>query len=184
MIHLKSNLSKPLEESSPSDHLLNWCKSITSNYQGVRVTNMTTSWRNGLAFCAILHYFRPDLVDFKSLSPSNIQGNCKIAFNAFASLGIPRIIDPKDMARPDIDKLNVITYLYQLKEYFTSPQPPSCQVRSVKGNSTSPTSTVMSSKFSCFFDFDEALPNANLTRETKANNSLLLKRFFFLTFYL
>lgn len=113
---------------------------------------MTTSWRNGMAFCAILHHFKPNLVDLKSLSPSDIKGNCRIAFDAFASFGIPRIIDPNDMVRLDIpDKLSVITYLHQVKTYFTSPT--TCQVKSVQGTSTSETSTVMSSKFFFFFLF-------------------------------
>lgn len=43
-----------------SQSLLQWCQDITSGYQGVKVTNFSTSWRNGLAFCAILHHFHPD----------------------------------------------------------------------------------------------------------------------------
>lgn len=57
--------------------LLNWCKDITKGYKGVNITNMTTSWRNGLAFCAVIHHFRPDLIDFNSLNPNNIKENCK-----------------------------------------------------------------------------------------------------------
>lgn len=45
-----------------SQSLLVWCKEVTKNYRGVKITNFTTSWRNGLSFCAILHHFRPDLM--------------------------------------------------------------------------------------------------------------------------
>lgn len=51
-----------LREITPGQDLLEWCKDVTRNYPGVKVTNLTTSWRNGMAFCAIIHHFRPDLV--------------------------------------------------------------------------------------------------------------------------
>lgn len=54
--------SKSGELTTPGQNLLEWCKEITKDYPGVKVTNLTTSWRNGLAFCAIIHYFRPDLM--------------------------------------------------------------------------------------------------------------------------
>lgn len=53
--------SKPAR-STPVQDLLEWCKEVTVGYRGVKVTNMTTSWRNGLAFCAVIHKFRPDLM--------------------------------------------------------------------------------------------------------------------------
>ncbi|XP_043367989.1 EH domain-binding protein 1 isoform X18 [Dermochelys coriacea] len=60
-----------------SQSLLVWCKEVTKNYRGVKITNFTTSWRNGLSFCAILHNFRPDLIDYKSLNPQDIKENNK-----------------------------------------------------------------------------------------------------------
>lgn len=106
--------------AAPGHDLLTWCKQVTEGYRGVRVTNMTTSWRNGLAFCAVVHHFRPDLVDLDSLSPHDIKGNCKKAFDATASLGIPKVIEPSDMVLLAVpDKLAVMTYLYQLRAHFT-----------------------------------------------------------------
>lgn len=73
-----------------SQSLLVWCKEVTKNYRGVKITNFTTSWRNGLSFCAILHHFRPDLIDYKSLNPQDIKENNKKAYDGFASIGISR----------------------------------------------------------------------------------------------
>ncbi|XP_065202083.1 EH domain-binding protein 1 isoform X2 [Planococcus citri] len=107
-------------DSTPGQDLLQWCKDITHQYPGVKVTNLTTSWRNGLAFCAIIHHFRPDLIDFDSLTPHDIRGNCKKAFDAGELLGINRVIEPADMDLLTVpDKLAVMTYLYQLRAHFT-----------------------------------------------------------------
>ncbi|XP_046564384.1 LOW QUALITY PROTEIN: EH domain-binding protein 1-like [Haliotis rubra] len=112
-----------MEATSPgnlSQDLLSWCQEVTSGYRGVKITNLTTSWRNGMAFCAIIHHFRPDLIDFASLAPHNIKGNNKIAFDSAAKLGIPKVIEPSDMVLLAVpDKLCVMTYLHQLRAYFT-----------------------------------------------------------------
>ncbi|OWK57566.1 EH domain-binding protein 1 [Lonchura striata] len=102
-----------------SQSLLVWCKEVTKNYRGVKITNFTTSWRNGLSFCAILHHFRPDLIDYKSLNPQDIKENNKKAYDGFASLGISRLLEPSDMVLLAIpDKLSVMTYLYQIRAHF------------------------------------------------------------------
>ncbi|XP_046400354.1 EH domain-binding protein 1 isoform X2 [Ischnura elegans] len=118
-LDLKGN-TPHLKETTPGQDLLEWCKDITRDYAGVKVTNLTTSWRNGMAFCAIIHHFRPDLLDYESLSPHDVKGNCKRAFDAAESLGIPRVIEPADMDLLAVpDKLAVMTYLYQLRTHFT-----------------------------------------------------------------
>ncbi|XP_057324606.1 EH domain-binding protein 1 isoform X3 [Microplitis mediator] len=109
-----------MREITPGQDLLEWCKDVTRNYSGVKVTNLTTSWRNGMAFCAIIHHFRPDLIDVDSLLPHDVKGNCKKAFDAGEALGIPRVIEPADMDILTVpDKLAVMTYLYQLRAHFT-----------------------------------------------------------------
>uniref|UniRef100_A0A8D9EA04 PH and SEC7 domain-containing protein 3 n=1 Tax=Cacopsylla melanoneura TaxID=428564 RepID=A0A8D9EA04_9HEMI len=115
-----SNSNKNLKACTPGQDLLEWCKDVTKAYPRVKVTNLTTSWRNGLAFCAVIHHFRPDLIDFESLSPHDIRGNNKAAFDAGESLGISRVIEPADMDLLAVpDKLAVMTYLYQLRTHFT-----------------------------------------------------------------
>lgn len=51
-----------LAERTPGQDLLEWCKEVTKDYSGVKVTNLTTSWRNGMAFCAVVHHHEPDLM--------------------------------------------------------------------------------------------------------------------------
>ncbi|XP_051172518.1 EH domain-binding protein 1 isoform X4 [Leptopilina boulardi] len=109
-----------LKEITPGQDLLEWCKEMTKDYSGVKVTNLTTSWRNGMAFCAIIHRFRPDLIEIDSLLPHDVKGNCKKAFDAGENLGIPKVIEPADMDILTVpDKLAVMTYLYQLRAHFT-----------------------------------------------------------------
>ncbi|XP_015667861.1 EH domain-binding protein 1 [Protobothrops mucrosquamatus] len=117
-----SPLPSPVLGRKPnaSQSLLVWCKEVTKNYRGVKITNFTTSWRNGLSFCAILHHFRPDLIDYKSLNPQDIKENNKKAYDGFASLGISRLLEPSDMVLLAIpDKLTVMTYLYQIRAHFS-----------------------------------------------------------------
>lgn len=113
----------PQKLTTPGQDLLEWCKEMTKDYPGVKVTNLTTSWRNGMAFCALIHHFKPELIDFDSLSPHDIKANCKIAFDAGDKLGISRVIEPSDMHMLAVpDKLAVMTYLHQLRAHFTGHQ--------------------------------------------------------------
>ncbi|XP_058482595.1 titin homolog isoform X18 [Solea solea] len=115
----KDDTAEDLVNSSQS--LLQWCQNITSQYKRVKVTNFSTSWRNGLAFCAILHHFHPDKIDFDQLEPHDIKLNNKKAFDGFEALGISRLLEPSDMVLLSIpDRLIVMTYLSQIRSHFTN----------------------------------------------------------------
>ncbi|XP_029374390.1 EH domain-binding protein 1-like protein 1 isoform X5 [Echeneis naucrates] len=115
----KDNTAEGLVNSSQS--LLQWCQDITSGYRGVKVTNFSTSWRNGLAFCAILHHFHPDKIDFDQLDTHSIKLNNKKAFDGFEALGISRLLEPSDMVLLSVpDRLIVMTYLSQIRSHFTN----------------------------------------------------------------
>nr|XP_020646251.1 EH domain-binding protein 1 isoform X2 [Pogona vitticeps] len=134
-----SPLPSPVLGKMPnaSQSLLAWCKEVTKNYRGVKITNFTTSWRNGLSFCAILHHFRPDLIDYKSLNPQDIKENNKKAYDGFASLGISRLLEPSDMVLLAIpDKLSVMTYLYQIRAHFSGQELNVVQIEENSSKST------------------------------------------------
>nr|XP_033809911.1 EH domain-binding protein 1-like protein 1 isoform X2 [Geotrypetes seraphini] len=117
--------------------LLQWCQEITKNYRGVRITNFTTSWRNGLAFCAILHHFHPDKLNYELLDPLDIKQNNKKAFDGFESLGISRLLDPAEMVYLSVpDKLIVMTYLWQIHNFFTGQELNVIQIEKNSSQST------------------------------------------------
>uniref|UniRef100_A0A8C2EW73 EH domain binding protein 1 like 1 n=1 Tax=Cyprinus carpio TaxID=7962 RepID=A0A8C2EW73_CYPCA len=122
-VNLSTAFASPLPSPglvTSSQSLLKWCQDITRNYKGVKITNFSTSWRNGLAFCAILHHFHPEIIDFDALEPHNIKQNNKAAFDGFASLGISRLLEPSDMVLLSVpDRLIVMTYLCQIRAHFT-----------------------------------------------------------------
>jgi hypothetical protein len=93
--------------------LLLWCRKKTAGYKDVNVENFTTSWVDGLAFCALIHRHRPDLLDFDSLSKNNSRQNLELAFDiAEKQLGIARLLDVEDIvdvARPD--ERSIVTYV-------------------------------------------------------------------------
>lgn len=75
--------------------LLLWCQRKTAPYKNVNVQNFHLSFKDGLAFCALIHRHRPDLIDYSKLSKDNPLENLNTAFDvAEKYLDIPRMLDP------------------------------------------------------------------------------------------
>ncbi|KAK4692680.1 hypothetical protein P7C70_g9078, partial [Phenoliferia sp. Uapishka_3] len=112
------------EGSNAKEGLLLWCQRRTQPYEEVDVKNFTTSWQDGLAFCALIHRHRPDLIDWEGLrkGPEFREENTRLAFRIAAeSLGIPQLLDVEDVCgskKPD--EKSVMTYVAQYFHAFSS----------------------------------------------------------------
>ncbi|XP_037834073.1 protein-methionine sulfoxide oxidase mical2b isoform X5 [Kryptolebias marmoratus] len=113
------NLFRKESEVRPG-RLLTWCQKQTQGYRGVDVTNLTSSWRNGLALCALIHRQRPDLIDFDSLNEEDVAGNNQLAFDvAEQEFSIQPVTTGKEMAaNAEPDKLLMVLYLSKFLEAF------------------------------------------------------------------
>ncbi|KAJ8895024.1 hypothetical protein PR048_000333 [Dryococelus australis] len=108
------------ETKSAKDALLLWCQMKTAGYHNVNVRNFTTSWRDGLAFNAIIHKHRPDLIQFEKLSKSNAMYNLNNAFNvAEDKLGLTKLLDAEDIFVEHPDEKSIITYVVTYYHYFS-----------------------------------------------------------------
>lgn len=164
-----NQLDSPSRAPDSTKSLLDWCKEVTKGYKGVKVTNLTTSWRNGMAFCAVVHHFKPDLIDFKSLAPHDIKGNNRIAFDAAATCGIPRLIEPSDMVLLAVpDKLSVMTYLHQLRAYFTGQ---TLEVQQIGTNARESMYTIGDMDANTQSEISREMYGKNLVRESNKKHS-------------
>ncbi|XP_074531267.1 dystonin isoform X12 [Halichoeres trimaculatus] len=106
------------EDMTAKERLLLWSKQITEGYVGVRCDNFTTSWRDGRLFNAIIHKYRPDMVDMSRVSTQTNRSNLEHAFGVAEQLGVARLLDPEDVDVQSPDEKSVITYVSTLYDAF------------------------------------------------------------------
>ncbi|CAL1537370.1 unnamed protein product [Lymnaea stagnalis] len=106
------NVMEDLGQTNLERTLLSWCQLSTQGYEKVDIVNFTTSWRDGLAFNALIHHYRPDLFNYKHLLGKDNLHNLNHAFGvASEKLGIDELLDAEDMNVDVPDKKSVMTYL-------------------------------------------------------------------------
>jgi len=110
------------EGLSAKEGLLLWCRRKTEPYDNVDVKDFTISFQDGLAFCALIHRHRPDLIDYNSLNADDKLGNLNLAFDvAKEHLDVPRLLDAEDIVNlPRPDERSIMTYVAQLYKVFSS----------------------------------------------------------------
>lgn len=110
-----------VEGLTAKEGLLLWCQRKTLDYADVDVRNFTSSWTDGLAFCALLHRYRPDLLDYAKLDKKDHKGNMELVFRlADEHIGISRLLEVEDVcdvAKPD--ERSVMTYIAQYFHAFS-----------------------------------------------------------------
>uniref|UniRef100_A0A1A9WHW1 Dystonin n=1 Tax=Glossina brevipalpis TaxID=37001 RepID=A0A1A9WHW1_9MUSC len=109
---------------SAREALLTWARRSTSRYPGVRVNDFTSSWRDGLAFSALVHRNRPDLLDWRKARTVRARERLETAFHIVEKeYGVTRLLDPEDVDTNEPDEKSLITYISSLYDVF--PEPPS-----------------------------------------------------------
>ncbi|XP_072354532.1 dystonin isoform X20 [Scyliorhinus torazame] len=106
------------EDMSAKEKLLLWSQQTSEGYAGVRCENFTSCWRDGRLFNAIIHKYRPDLVDMSQVAVQSNVGNLEKAFGVAEKLGVTRLLDPEDINVPSPDEKSVITYVSSLYDVF------------------------------------------------------------------
>ncbi|XP_067999080.1 dystonin isoform X13 [Melanerpes formicivorus] len=106
------------EDMSAKERLLLWSQQTTEGYAGIRCENFTTCWRDGRLFNAIIHKYRPDLIDMNSVAIQSNHANLEHAFFVAEKLGVARLLDPEDVDVSSPDEKSVITYVSSLYDAF------------------------------------------------------------------
>ncbi|XP_054990229.1 dystonin isoform X6 [Sorex araneus] len=112
------HVSGESEAMSAKERLLLWTQQATEGYAGIRCENFTTCWRDGKLFNAIIHRYRPDLIDMNTVAVQSNLANLEHAFYVAEKIGVIRLLDPEDVDVSSPDEKSVITYVSSLYDAF------------------------------------------------------------------
>uniref|UniRef100_A0A670JPS3 Microtubule actin crosslinking factor 1 n=1 Tax=Podarcis muralis TaxID=64176 RepID=A0A670JPS3_PODMU len=105
-------------DMSAKEKLLLWTQKVTAGYVGVKCTNFSSCWSDGKMFNAIIHRYRPDLVDMERVQIQSSRDNLEQAFEIAERLGVTRLLDAEDVDVPSPDEKSVITYVSSIYDAF------------------------------------------------------------------
>ncbi|XP_020833229.1 cytospin-A [Phascolarctos cinereus] len=104
---------------SKRNALLKWCQKKTEGYQNIDITNFSSSWNDGLAFCALLHTYLPAHIPYQELTSQDKRRNFSLAFQAAESVGIKSTLNICEMVRTERpDWQSVMQYVTAIYKYF------------------------------------------------------------------
>ncbi|NWR78558.1 MACF1 factor, partial [Centropus unirufus] len=105
-------------DMSAKEKLLLWSQKVTAGYVGVKCTNFSSCWSDGKMFNALIHRYRPDLVDMERVQIQSNRENLEQAFEIAERLGVTRLLDAEDVDVPSPDEKSVITYVSSIYDAF------------------------------------------------------------------
>ncbi|KAG8451599.1 hypothetical protein GDO86_003700 [Hymenochirus boettgeri] len=105
-------------DMSAKEKLLLWTQKVTAGYTGIKCTNFSSCWSDGKMFNAIIHRYRPDLVDMQKVELQSNRDNLEQAFEVAESLGVTRLLDAEDVDVDSPDEKSVITYVSSIYDAF------------------------------------------------------------------
>ncbi|XP_038557871.1 F-actin-monooxygenase MICAL2 isoform X2 [Micropterus salmoides] len=162
------NLWRRESEIRPA-RLLTWCQKQTDGYRNVMITDLTSSWKSGIALCALIHRFKPQLIDFDSLNEEDHAANLQLAFDVSErEFGIRSFTSVKELsADQELDKTRMITYLSKFYELFRGTPLPASGSKGVDENNEDYPSKEVRSNNNVL---NHALPRKRIPKDEKKSD--------------
>ncbi|XP_028150105.1 F-actin-monooxygenase Mical isoform X7 [Diabrotica virgifera virgifera] len=98
--------------------LLNWLTEQLKEVEGIEITEMGSVFKDGKVLCAIIHHYRPDLLEYSAIINNDAAKNNQIAINILEKdLGIPPVMTGSELTMTE-DFLSMASYLTEIYDCF------------------------------------------------------------------